>query len=321
MPILLLQACPSQHTPHCESVKKRTRNTVVGLLIIGLLATIAAIVILVMYPREITTWYTRGGLERAGLTKYVHDHDRGHITYYRGGDGPPLVFVHGLADQAGSWHQIAAEFVDDFDVIVVDLPSHGESPYRRDEEVLGDEATEILRHFFDELDDAPLTMVGNSLGGWVILEYALSRPDSVAHLVPVGSAGLEHDIDPSLLMPSDRTEARRTIRMIFGDDPPPTPGFVLDQIVERSGESIASTALEQSDDAQYLDDRLGDVNVPVDLVWGTEDLIFPVDYARQMNRGIPDSELHIIDGCGHSPQVGCPDEFTDVLRELLADAP
>ncbi len=297
----------------------KTRNIGIAVLTIGLLATIAAIVILVMYPRELNTWYTRGGLERAGLTKYVHDHERGHITYFRGGDGPPLVFVHGLADQAGSWHQIAAEFVDDFDVIVVDLPSHGESPYRRDGDVLGDEATEILRHFFDELDDAPLTMVGNSLGGWVVLEYALARPESVAHLVPVGSAGLEYEIDRSLLMPSDRQEARRTIRMIFGDDPPPVPGFVLDQIVERSGESIASTALEQSDEAQYLDDQLGELTVPVDLVWGTEDLIFPVDYARQMNQRIPDSRLHIIDGCGHSPQVGCPDEFAELLGDLVAD--
>ena len=299
-------------------MSRRTRHILVGAAITGVVLTVLALIALVMYPRQITTWYTRVALERAGLERQVFDHDRGHITYFRGGEGPPLIFVHGLADQAGSWHRIARQFPD-HTVFVVDLPRHGESPMT-DAETMSDEALRPLFELFDASFDEPVTIVGNSLGGWVSMEYALARPGRVERLVPVGSAGLEHDIDQSLLMPETRDEARRTIHMVFGDSAPPVPGFVLDRIIERSGESVIAETfdhLDDVDDIDYLDDELATLDIPVHLVWGTEDLIFPLDYAKRLDGKLPRSQLHVIDGCGHAPQVGCPDEFADLLITII----
>ena len=297
-------------------MKRRTRYILAAVAAFALFATVATAVVLVLSPREMATSFTRMSLERSGLDKQLYDHDQGPITTFEGGEGPPLVFVHGLADQGGSWFRMVSDF-DDRRVIVVDLPGHGESPSRGGE-VLDDAALGRLFEVFDAAaTDEPLTLVANSLGGWVAMEYALAHPANVKRLILANSAGIEHDIDPLLLMPTTRDEARRTVSTIFGDATPPMPGFVLDQIIERSGESVIANSWDRQDDADFLDDRLSQLHTPTTLVWGSADLIFDLDYARRLDARLPDSSLSVIDGCGHSPQVGCPDEFSAQVRQAL----
>ena len=297
----------------------RPRKIALGLLAAAVLLVVAATVALLMYPRELITWYTRSGLERAGLEQQFVDHDHGRLSYFIGGEGPPLVFIHGLSDQAGSWHTIASQF-DEHTVIAVDLPGHGDSPYSNGE-LLSEASIMPLFVLLDQLiDDEQAVIVGNSLGGWIAMEYALYHPEAIKRLVPVGSAGMEHDIDPTLLMPENRDDARRTIQTIFGDNPPPVPGFVLDHMVERAERSVVADVFDRHHEARYLDDDLPDLDVPTELIWGTEDLIFPLDYAERLHDKLARSRLHIIDGCGHSPQVGCPDEFAELLHEVLTDS-
>lgn len=298
---------------------RSTRHIALGGLGVALLAAVALVAALLTYPRAITTWGTRVALQ-SDLDERTFEHELGDITYFEGGEGPPLVFVHGISDQAGSWFRVVDRFTDDYTVVVVDLPGHGESSFRGDD-VLGDDSMEMLFGWLDDRFDEPATLVGNSLGGWISLSYALDHPERVDRVVPVGSGGLEHQIDESLLIPEDREDARRTVHTIFGDDAPPVPGFVLDRIVERSGQSIVQRAFDNEDDAEYLDDRLVDLQVPADLIWGTEDLIFPINYAERMDEIIPRSRLHVIDGCGHAPQVGCPDDLAELIDEILADDP
>lgn len=291
--------------------------------IIALVAMIAVIVVVLAVvlssPREWTTNFTRHQLESADFQRHVYEHDRGHVTYFQSGDGPPLIFVHGIADQAGSWYRLAGDYTGDFTVTVPDLPAHGESPFRGDG-ILDDRAHEVIAELFDEWTaDEPAWIVANSLGGWVVLEYALEHPKRVRGVIAASPAGLEHDIDPALLMPSTREEARTTIRSIFGERAPWVPGFVLDRVVERSDESVIADVWDHLDDVEYLDDRIGELDVPVVLVWGTEDRIFPVDYARRFDESLPRSQLRLLDGCGHAPQIACPGEFAEVLDEHLTD--
>ncbi len=278
---------------------------------------IAALVTIVSAPRQFATDFTRGSLERAGFEKQVFEHDRGHITYFEGGQGPTVVFVHGLADQSGSWFRIAPK-LEGHRIILVDLPRHGESPFQTDEEALSDE---VFAPLFDLLQkrigEEQATFIANSMGGWIAMEYALNHPEQVEQLILANSAGLSHQVDTTLLTPSNREEARRTVRTIFGDNTPPLPGFVLDRIVERAGESLASTVVTQMEEVEFLDDRLPEVTPRVHLVWGDQDLIFPMDYARRLDGLLPTSQLHVIDGCGHSPQVGCPGEFLEIIDAVL----
>lgn len=297
------------------------RRRLVQLALAGLIAVLVAAVALMgllwARPFEVSEWYNRSSLERAGFERKVHDHDHGHITYFEAGEGPILVFVHGLSDQAGSWQEVAQEF-EHFRVVVIDLPDHGDSPIEGDD-VDAARGLELTFELFDLFaDQEPITLIGNSLGGWVSIEYALAHPERVKRLVPIGSAGLKHQVDSSLLNPTDRDEARQMVRTVFGADAPNFPGFILDRLIEDGQEEGATTSLwSRRANVDYVDHRIEALPIPTDLVWGTEDLIMPVELGHRFDALLPQSRLHLLDGCGHVPQLGCPDELIELLSDIL----
>jgi hypothetical protein len=101
------------------------------------------------------------------------------------------------------------------------------------------------------------------------------------------------------------------------------PGYVLDDIVRRTPDGpaarFASTAGEFG--LYLLDGRLGEVTVPVELVWGDADQLMTMDYAQRMLDGLPRARLHPIKGCGHVPHRECPLRFLEVLRSVLEMPP
>jgi len=101
------------------------------------------------------------------------------------------------------------------------------------------------------------------------------------------------------------------------------PGFVLDDVVRVAGSGpiarLAETAVEME---QYLmDGRLDEVQVPVDLVWGASDRLFPLSYARALEQGLPEARLTLIEQCGHVPHQECPERMLGTLRRVLEQAP
>ncbi len=109
------------------------------------------------------------------------------LAYTRRGAGAPLVLLHGLGSARQSWDPVIDRLAEQFDVIAVDLPGFGESaplPAEPSPVVLATSVAEFL----DEFGIARPHVAGNSLGGWVALELAGSRP--VASLTLLGPAGL-----------------------------------------------------------------------------------------------------------------------------------
>ena len=70
-----------------------------------------------------------------------------------------------------------------------------------------------------------------------------------------------------------------------------------------------------------LEGRLGEVTVPVDIVWGTSDRMMPVSYAERMLAGLPRARLTELPRCGHVPQQECPAAFAAALGKLLSGPP
>jgi len=71
--------------------------------------------------------------------------------------------------------------------------------------------------------------------------------------------------------------------------------------------------------AEYdLSKRLGEIKVPVQLIWGDNDPLFPLAHAANAHRLIPRSRLAVLEGAGHTPQAERPEEFNRVLENFLA---
>jgi pimeloyl-ACP methyl ester carboxylesterase len=113
----------------------------------------------------------------------------GGMVYHVGGEGDPVVLVHGLAGGSANWCEVVPELVETHRVIAVDLPGHaGSAPLPRDATV-GDFAAAVAAVLDAEGVDSAL-VAGHSFGGLVALRLAHARPELVRGLLLVSPAGI-----------------------------------------------------------------------------------------------------------------------------------
>jgi len=274
-------------------------------------------------PLTVDAYFSRVALTRIGLEENRMDGPAGRLTWFEGGSGPPMLLLHGAGDQAGSWARAAPALLERYRLIVPDLPGHwGSDPSD------GPLPMEVMLAGVDALLDArdggqPVVVVGNSLGAWIGFLVAVDRPDDLDRLVAINGGPIRQD-DPAVnLFPQTRDEARETMRGLMGPSSPDIPGFVLDDVVRwsRVGPAARFAATAADLGRWLLDDRLDEVRVPVDLVWGDADALFPPAYAERLASGLPRARLTLVPGCGHVPHRECPAELTDALLGALAVAP
>jgi pimeloyl-ACP methyl ester carboxylesterase len=118
-------------------------------------------------------------------------------------------------------------------------------------------------------------------------------------------------------VPETREDAQRIVDAVFGNESKQLPGFILDAMIRRSRDSVSARALDEVDNARYIDEHLEELQVPTEVIWGTGDTMLPIAHAYQFEEKIPDVRLHLMVGAGHSPQVGSPDAFNRLLRQVI----
>lgn len=268
----------------------------------------------------------RTTLRVSGFEKTTIAASGGRITYFRKGTGPTVVFLHGANDQAGTWARIAPALAADHHVVVVDLAGHGDSEPLDGPLKAADLLDGVVAVVEAERRGTRATLVGNSLGGWLALVYAYEHPDATAQAILVNGAINRDDRSGAAvtLLPRTRDEARHTMSVLLSPASPGVPDFVLDDLVRRAPTSPLARLMAQpeSDVARFLiDDRLGDLHVPVTLIWGEDDRLLSLAYARSAAARIPGARLEILKDCGHIPQRECAGPLLARLRESLARVP
>lgn len=298
----------------------RAVKIVLGLAAALLLVGAAAGVTFWKRPLATLAWLGRQKLVSAGFEKSFQPSAAGPQRVFSGGGGAPVVLVHGAGDQAGGWSRVAPRLAKSFTVVAVDLAGHGESapssgtiPFAA---LLAgmDGAMKVL-------PQGKVTLVGNSLGGWVATVWAKAHPERVQHLVLVNGGPLLGDRPDLTLQPKTRAEADRTLQALRDPSAPLIPDFIVDDIIRRSQTGpIGRLAAEAKTMPPYLlDGKLGGFDVPVDLLWGASDKLLSVDYAKRLAAQLPAARLTVIERCGHAPQVECSERFTDALLKILKD--
>lgn len=275
-------------------------------------------------PLTVDAFFSRLALSRAGLVEQrLVLADGSRLVYWEGGEGTPLVLLHGAGDQAGAWGRIAPELAADFRLLVPDLPGHGGSEPGKGPIHVASVRAAVLE-LVEARCDEPAILVGNSLGAWMAILVARDRPELVERVVAVNGGPLQV-LDPQVnLFPATREEARRTMSQLMGPSSGSVPDFVLDDVARRSrtgpAARLAATAVDM---VPFLltAEQLAEVRVPVDLVWGGADQLMTLDYARQLERGLPAARLTVLDGCGHVAPRECPAATAEALRRALVEDP
>ena len=298
-------------------------RVIFSILVIGALLVVAGAWMVWKRPLTIDARMSRMALSINGLEERTLPFADGEMTCWVGGSGPTLVLIHGAGDQAGAWARTVGELVGDHRLVIPDMPGHWKSD-PRDGPIHMTQLLDGLDSVMDNLcGDEPVVIVGNSMGAWLGFLYAVDNPDRLDRLVAVNGGPVVNPDSKVNIFPTTRDEARETMRGLMGPSSPPIPGYVLDDIVRRTADGpaarFASTAAEMGD--YVLDGRLGEVSIPVDLLWGGADQLMDLDYANRVADGLPRSRLHVIEGCGHVPQRECPVAFLETLMSALAQPP
>lgn len=261
------------------------------------------------------------------------------VRYLIAGEGPPLVLLHALGDNALDWSWVMPELSRDQRLYAPDLPGIGDGG------ALAGPSPPFLANFvasfLDSLGVERAAVVGNSYGGLVALRLALSEPGRVSSLGLVGAAGLGLAVCPvlsSLTLPGygeasvamsrtilgARQRARGRAALLFARPGLAPPEWLSEQyrLARTPGFLEATLCALRSRVAPWgqrevLLERLPDLAAPTLVVWGARDRIFPLRQARDAAGRLEEERLRVIPACGHLPQVERPGEFAQALGQFL----
>lgn len=251
-----------------------------------------------------------------------------------GGEGDPLVLLHGQGGAALAWLLNIGDLAADHRVIVPDLPGLGESVVATGE-LDADRVVSWLHALLAATCDGRPTVAGASLGGSIGARFAIAHPGAARRIVLVGSGSLApFRPDPRLLGALVRVSARPTERNIerffrhtFVD---------LDRFIARMGvkwplfiaygrERNATPAVRAANRAlvrrvgtrRIPDADLERIEAPVTLIWGRHDRAMKLAGAESASArfGWP---LHVLDDCGHAISMDQPDAFVAAVRTAMA---
>jgi pimeloyl-ACP methyl ester carboxylesterase len=276
----------------------------------------------------------RGKMRRAGLAERTTTLDNGTVHYWVGGQGPPLLLVHGFGgDAAWAWHEQVRQLAARRTLYIPDLLFFGSSWSE-----LGNFSVEFqaetLLQLLDEHGVDRVDVGGISYGGLVAFALAAHESGRVRRLVLVDSPGPTYtDTDheemlarfdiasvAELLLPEEPRGVRRLIEVAWYN-PPPTPSFVLSDVhrqMFRVGVEQKRAMLHELEGKRAeLRERDWSVHQPTLVVWGEHDPVFPIEVGQRLADALPDSEFMVLEGTCHAPNLEKPVPFNEAVLSFL----
>jgi len=236
------------------------------------------------------------------------------LNFHEKGSGEAIIFLHGLFGQLSNWQSTIAHFSKKYRVIVPIMPIYDGTMQEDGLEGLVNYVHELVT----ELNIEKCTLVGNSLGGQVAILYAHAFPNKVDRLVLTGSAGLyESTMGASYPKRGDYAYIEDRVRYTFYNDKIVTKHLV-DQVFETVNDickSIRVIKIVRAANGHNVAETLKQITMPTLLIWGRQDRITPIDIAYRFKKLLSgNTELKIIEECGHAPMMEKPDQFNEALE-------
>lgn len=256
-----------------------------------------------------------------------------------GNEGTVVLLIHGLGGSVENWMYNINALAQHHRVYAIDLAGFGRSDKNQTLTSFSEYA-QFVHEFMEVQHINKASLVGHSAGGGVTLQFAIQFPDRIEKMVLVDSAGLGKEIRRlvrflslpligELLSIPSRKGTAQLLKLYVYD-----PSLITDEIVE----IFYQLALLPGAQKAFLSclrgnvnffglrnvairpimDNLAGITAPMLVIWGKQDNTLPAAHAYVAKERIPDTELHILDPCGHIPQMECPEDFNTLLLEFLA---
>jgi pimeloyl-ACP methyl ester carboxylesterase len=302
-----------------------------------IIAAISLVLILlcacVTIHQPITTWQDYIGGTIAPEPWQLH-----YETY---GQGDPVIFLHGLGGSLYTWRHLIAPLAPHYRLILFDLKGAGESPKPYDDKYSMFDQAELIYRFILQNDLQHVTLVGHSFGGGIALllalKFAQRDPARLSRLVlidtiayPQKLPGVVRMVRTPLLgwlglhLIPDKTKVRNMMETLYYDD-----SKINWEDVEAYAAPLASPGAKyafQQTARQIIPDHIDEIigmypqiELPTLIIWGREDKIIPLENGVRLHQAIRNSQLVIIERCGHDPPEERPEKVLAVMEKFLGD--
>jgi 2-hydroxy-6-oxonona-2,4-dienedioate hydrolase len=256
------------------------------------------------------------------------------INYVDVGSGPTVLLLHGIGHNIHAWRQTIPVLASaGYRVMAVDLPGMGWSdfPKKMSRELF----VNFVRVWLDIHCIDQAVLMGNSMGGGLAAATASYYPERVAALGLVAPAGFGKDVAWGLRLSGalpiiprhlTRNQVRKMVRNAYYDKSLVDEEEVdlVHQTLERPGALVklgelihAAVDLRGLKRGFSVESLPNQISAPTLLVWGKQDAVCPASHSKRAMEFIPDTEFHLIDNCGHCPQIEQSKVFNGLLLDFL----
>jgi pimeloyl-ACP methyl ester carboxylesterase len=276
------------------------------------------------------------GPERLVLDRVATEH--GEIALMQAGQGDPVLLLHGLGATKASFLPTIAALAGSFRVTAIDLPGFGDSAMPVGAAYDPPFFARAVAGVLDALEIERAHLIGNSMGGRIALELGFDHPERTGQLALLAPslawlrerrwATLLRAVRPELglIQPAPRVIVDRIARAMVpgGNDGWSAVGvdeFLRGYLTPRGRAAFYAAARNiYLEDPNRFWSRLRELQGEALFVWGRQDKIVPIGFARHVRDALPAAE-HLELDCGHVPQLEAPRATHAAVRDLLSRAP
>lgn len=266
---------------------------------------------------------------------------KGVLRYHEAGDGPPLLLLHGSGPGVTGWRNFRGNlgvFARSFRCLILEFPGFGVSDDFGGHPMI--DAQGAAATFVDALELERVSIVGNSMGGGVGINFAINHPERLDRLVTIGGIGTNiFSSGPSegirLLQEFTEEPTRRRLidwlnSMVYDSS------MITEQLIEErwtlatDPETLASArrmygkaafaqmmSMMKAADVPMPWAQMHKVAAPTLLTWGRDDRVSPLDMALIPMRTIPNAEFHVFPNCGHWVMIEAKEAFERTVLAFL----
>lgn len=250
--------------------------------------------------------------------------------YFRkvGEQGPAIIILHGIFGSSDNWLGIAKVLSDKFQVYLVDQRNHGQSPWSDefDYQVMSEDLLEFIQ---EHSLDKPI-IIGHSMGGKVVMQFALNHPDIAQKMVVVDIAPKFYPVHHTAILEglnsldlkhlASRTDANEHLKRF--EEKEGVRQFLLKNLYRNDQQEFAwrinvKVITKNIDVVGHELWVKHFVNLPAYFIKGAESHYIQPEDERYIAEIFPNFELIEIPNAGHWVQADQPEAFVDALRSIL----
>ena len=261
------------------------------------------------------------------------------------GEGPPVIFIHGLIGRWTHWFEQLPRFSREHRVIALDLPGFGHSPAPRQDKISVPLYARMVAKLMQALEVDGAALVGHSMGGFTSVELAINFPELVERMMLISPSGISTFKNPRVLRllamvrrfervintysgmvasHADLLARRPKLRLlepntnIVTRHPDRLPAAYIEEFVRGLGTPGFLEGLEANANYDYRE-RLSEIVCPTMIVWGAQDKVVSVKDADVYEQMISGARKVIFQETGHMAMIERPAAFNELLEAFLSE--